>query len=590
MDQPTKYKTISVGDFDGDGRDDVMGRSHFGIDARSYNGTGWGEPLAPVDGFTDAEQWDGADNALTVQPADVLPAAGTEVIGRAGGGVVTYAIQDHVWKQQPGVVTQFSDANKWGTYLPVEAPDGSVPPKVPPGDVRYSTIKPVSVTDGKPQVVIGRDATGVRTFNADGSSPSAPFAPYTDPAAAGTPQGRAWKNINDVASQNNWGTSATILEKFSDLNQASAGVWKTMSSDLINASSRFADPDHDPVPESPFDPGEAPVAMNLHRDEYDKILEDVSGWTNSVSIVYADLLSATGKKNLIEETFVKNVNAVADIKAGFDANSALWALLGDLIWGLIGAGVIFTGGASTGVAAAVAAALSIMGSAAGAGIGFYDPNGAVNAEADELEAKLTNALCSAGVFIDNSFDQIVKNYGLLTAYWRMVEETPVTGEDLNTMSASMVDGQKLWIWQQFGNKNSGSNLWIGWCDYGAAVGNPSYSCPWDKDGPYTWAAPENPNIVYQLVGEYVGSQGLFANCNYSVFGNDSNAGLRDLYFSTSSGTTNPVPIRSPLSFISPRQTDTGPTNTGKPFNADNALRNNIGVLGWRLGTERCDNA
>jgi hypothetical protein len=142
------------------------------------------------------------------------------------------------------------------------------------------------------------------------------------------------------------------------------------------------------------------------------------------------------------------------------------------------------------------------------------------------------------------------------------------------------NAQALWIWQQFGNKQSGSNMWIGWCDLGDR-----FDCPRSVWGDkYTWAAPENPNIIYHLVGEQVGSNGGEANCGYSVFNNKSNDGLRRLYYPDPGD----APAGSVASFISPRQTET--VEKGSPYrgNGANTIPNNIGILGWRLGTARCD--
>jgi len=138
----------------------------------------------------------------------------------------------------------------------------------------------------------------------------------------------------------------------------------------------------------------------------------------------------------------------------------------------------------------------------------------------------------------------------------------------------MTKSQELWVWQRFGNSRTGSNMWVGWCDVGAGQGN----CPWNAGDANTWSAPENPSIVYRVVGESVGSEGTEANCDYDVLGNDENAKLKAL---DPPGST----------FISPRHTDTAAR--GRPFGGDvseggSPVMGNIGIAGWRLGTMRCD--
>ena len=290
----THYETIAVGDFNGDGRDDVMGRSSQGIDARTLDPTGW-TPLAPPFGFSDTapDGFGDPENALTVQPADVLPATGTEVIGRADGGVLGYALQQGRWVLQPGIISQFSNANGWGAFSP--SPSMSRRTGAPV-DVRYSTIKPVTVEAGKPQVIIGRDATGVRTFRADGSSTSAGFAPYTDPAAPSSPQTRAWSAINStLAGLYSEFNGSTLVAQFDNLDLASD--WSALYLQMVEGYRGQG---------GNFDPHTVGTkAINAPRDDYNEVLHDAADWTNSVNNAYSDLLGIDSKRQLVTDTFIR---------------------------------------------------------------------------------------------------------------------------------------------------------------------------------------------------------------------------------------------------------------------------------------------
>jgi hypothetical protein len=573
---PVYYATVTVGDVNADGRDDVVARSSDGITAVTLQGS-W-KSVAPHDGFTDSEGFNDPENASTVQVADVLPAAGMEVIGRADGGVVTYALVNGSWTLQAGEITAFSNTNGFGTYVQ-PAPGASNVQTTPP-DYRYSTIRPVTVASGQPQLVIGRDNTGIRTFRSDGTSPSSPFPAYTDlhglpnnPADPPdldslTPEGRAYWYVNAQASTQLFGgVDTTILEQFRTV--AYNDKWAPFQTLLLESMTTTGTG-------SPFDPADAELdkALNVSRPTYNSVLQDVGDWSGAVSDIYQNLLGPTGMQALVDQAFLANVGYASEVQQAISANPALMAFIADLLWGFIAAvGVVaFFAGASEAAIAMVAALGSVAGAGVAGGMGLYDPNGGIDTIGTELEDELRNQFCGAQRFFENSFDQIVQDYGLLVANDELVANMRTSAPAFGDTVSAMTKAQELWVWQRFGNSRTGSNMWIGWCDFGP---NSQGDCEWDKGAANTWSPPEDPNISYRLVGEYVGSEGTSANCAYDVLGDSENQKLIDL-----------KPDVKALD--APRQTDTA--HAGKPLGTDgkDPVMGNIGITGWRLGTERCD--
>jgi hypothetical protein len=143
---------------------------------------------------------------------------------------------------------------------------------------------------------------------------------------------------------------------------------------------------------------------------------------------------------------------------------------------------------------------------------------------------------------------------------------------------TMFDAKKLWIWQQFGNRDFGENFWLGVCDFGRG-----YDCEWSQGDPYTWSPPEDPNISYRLIGKLDGSQNGY--CDYVIL-RDGNADLRALYEGTG---TSGVPAFAGLDVISPRITDG--TLQGLPaYNSGVGTggAGRTGILGWNLPRWQCD--
>lgn len=566
---PELYKTISVGDVDGDGLADVVGRTSDGVDARALVPGSDGKPtwrqLAPPGAFTDGAGFGVPAAYETFQLADVVvdpgePHPKSEIIARNLNGLYHASLENGEWILDEVGIAQFSDTNGWGSFTPPAPSDRPVP-----ADFRYSTIRPVTVEAGQPQLIIGRDATGIRTLAVNDlahNSVSAPFPDYTNltgipvtlnPPPAQLPataEGRSYWYINAVAHGQYFqdtGNRTTILQQYGDTDQYSNVV-------------AF----HGALGGSVFDPGKD-QALNVPRATYDKVTQDVSDWTSAVSTIHDYLLGVGGQgmKQMIEQSFVTNADQVNSIKEHFEQNPALVALLGDLLWGfigLLGALAVFIPGLSPAAVAVIAGVAGLIGSGVAAGVGFWNPNGAVDTEADKLTDEMVNAFCGAEAFVDQSYGQIVQDYGLLTSHARMIGAAPALAPLFDKSVAAMNKAKELWIWQQFGNQT----FKAGWCDFGHWK-----TCRWSNGDPFTWNPPENPLISYRLI---------VGHCTDSPLALDAYAKFQEL---------NP----SVAAMMAPRQTnvpyDGSDSHTG-PGTPPSGLNDGfMGTQGWNLGVEEC---
>jgi len=231
-------------------------------------------------------------------------------------------------------------------------------------------------------------------------------------------------------------------------------------------------------------------------------------------------------------------------------------------------------------AASINAIFGLVGAGAGAAFGARNPDGDTDDFADNLSAKLVNTFCGANQFLDLAYQQIAGDYGLLVSSSAMAELIMAGAPDFATQSANANQGQLTWIWQQFANRPGASNVqnwWVGVCDQGNSCGH------WSQSDTGVWVSPENPDVSFRIVGEH--HNGSEANCSYAVQHeiagqSDKGATAQQAWVDAfGTGTTAPP---GP-DFASPRKPD------GYAFGTfDNTIPNNIGILGWNLGTARCN--
>ena len=597
--QVDKYESITVGDVDGDGFQDLVGRSAQGLEAWSLASGDWQllarQPAGDPDALSDVWGWSDLSNATTVAAADVVGGDGVdEVIARGDAGVSAWAVQGGAWVGAGGTITAFSNDGGFAEYEGGDAPT----------DLRYSTIAPVTVQTGQPQMVIGRGIGGIETYPINGSDPSAPFPAYTDlsgtpaglPQLTGppdlsqlTPEGRAFWYLDAKAAQK-FGSietefwAPTIESPAGPVTPARPTIVDQYRNVLQDAGdmSTFLDtvnPTDDQLAE--YDPG---VALNVARSTFNSVQTDVGDWTESVDKVRSLLgvgENNLGVKQLIDQGFVENATSQVDnIKQSFTTNTPKWvAWLSDLVWGLVGGigsfSVFLEEGKKLSKTAikGISFALGFGGSVAGAGAAYgistvgQNPNTKVDAFADSLDTTLIDNFCASEAFVDLTHDQTVQDWGLLTSTRELVDQSGYTSDMFDDAVTHMVNSQDLWIWQQFASRPSGSNVtnwWVGVCDKGNSCSN------WQQSSNGVWVSPENPNVSYRLVKSK--SSGSEPDCGTSVAHNEPAFNA----------------LGAPSSdWSAPRQLDG--TAAGYPYgNHGDNIGQNIGVNGWNLGTGKCD--
>jgi hypothetical protein len=101
---PSSFETIQTADIDGDGKDELIGRGPYGIEAYAFDKYGvptgqWTPLYQGVDPeLSDAEGWDDPAYYSTIQAADVNGDERSELLARADDGL-------HVWEFDPASAT-----------------------------------------------------------------------------------------------------------------------------------------------------------------------------------------------------------------------------------------------------------------------------------------------------------------------------------------------------------------------------------------------------------------------------------------------------------------------------------------------------
>ena len=610
------YATIGTADLDGNGSKDVFGRGPFGLEAWTYvpntppTPDGSWQRMTPkptadaVAPLSDSVNWNaGPWYWGTVQAAHVISGTPEQVLARQSQGAVALGLVPApgggwAWSYLGDPVPTFSDNNAFDNSA--NRADSTIAP-----DMRSATVMAVTTQPGVPQMVIGRTVTGVRTVGIDGSDPSAGFAPYTDltgtpaglPALTGppdlatlTPEGRAFWYLDAKAAQSFGDITTEFWAPFDSpdgvVEPARPTVIDQYRNTLIDTSALAAAlagyaPTDEKLDE--YNPG---VALNVSRSTYNQVRQDVVDWTTSADKLRLLLGIATdelGIRQINEQGFVANAGQVDNIKTSFESNPPKFlAWLSNLIWGVVGGLGAFTGFLEEGEKLTKAAitkiqvwgnfAASVTG--AGAAIGINSPaakdqnaNMKLDAFADTLETDLVNTFCGSSLFVDLSYDQIVQDYGLLTAGRQFADEVGSTADIFDTIVSHMNTSQDLWIWQQFAGRDPGSgvkNWWVGVCDKGNSCSN------WKTSDPDVWVSPENPEVSMRLVES--GSNGGGPSCGNAVL--------------------KKIPAFADLSpansdWTAPRQLDGAWAGYANGSHGS-SLWGNIGVNGWILGTGKCD--
>ncbi|MFN8040761.1 MAG: VCBS repeat-containing protein [Acidimicrobiales bacterium] len=615
---PSWYSTIGIADLNGDGVDDVYGRTQYGIDAWTFAGGSWSELVTPPSSsaptiFTDAQGFDGEAYYATIRAATLGVPTGTttpvaaHLMGRfpAGqlpapnqqGGVAFTALASGAFTAPSLVAGQFSDANGWNQ------------------PVRYETLRTAHLADGT-DLLMGKDATGMRVLRLQGGttsggwvSPSASFPAWSTYATTSIPD-----NPTVLPADPNPTRPPDYPQALWDQQLA---AYKAVSQDIGSKAYTDLTPRQALVQANTSDSqvslttlagyaGEAyettPTGSNVSRDVWDDTVAQTQGWLLNGSHLQSFYFSPNGLQTLIQNTQIvadsgnNSPNAVAN---HFDKNMAITALVADLIWGLMGA--LPTGEGVTSLV--LTAVFSMTGAGVAGGMGFLNPNGRIDTTANDLNNTLVNSFCAAIDFLSDSYQQTVMDAGLLDAMGRMTTQGPMIITDFPATQTQMTNQRGLWVWQQFANQDKYG--WrVGYCP-GLQVCDSKGFIDRVNDGYgefYGLATlgggePSQPgcvNVGEQCYGYFyrVLSTDKYgtANCEGTSHGGDggwydlTQAGLgfqTQTLFSPRVQPTRmpPDPNMSSNSYQAPLQIG----GQGQPSGSSQSM----GVLGWRVGSANC---
>ena len=111
--QPCYYKTIQCADIDGDGKKELLARSACGIEVWKFNGTSWVQlPNGPQ--WSDKEYWNQPCYYETIQCADIDGDGVEELLARSAWGIEVWKFNGTSWEQLPNG-PQWGDAEGWSS-------------------------------------------------------------------------------------------------------------------------------------------------------------------------------------------------------------------------------------------------------------------------------------------------------------------------------------------------------------------------------------------------------------------------------------------------------------------------------------------
>jgi hypothetical protein len=125
---PSYWKTIQYADLDGDGRDDVCGRSSGGMQCALSTGTAFGPALVREISFSNATGWNTDPSYWeTIRLVDVTGDGRADVCGRGTAGIACGLWVDYYFTTATTWIADFTNALGWNTnpswWRTIEFPD-----------------------------------------------------------------------------------------------------------------------------------------------------------------------------------------------------------------------------------------------------------------------------------------------------------------------------------------------------------------------------------------------------------------------------------------------------------------------------------
>ena len=193
---PSKYSTIQLGDVNGDGRDELIGRNDAGLEIFRFDTTlGQWRPQVDANGLPQVLEdfaspsppqestpcsWHDPSYYMTIQTGDVDGQSGEEIVARFCDGIRTF-------KYSAPAGGQNIDGGTWkriSTAGPYSDADGYDDPSL------YPTIHLAQLRSGDPAILFARE-------HSKPGDPSLAFYAF-DPACLGAPS--CWDERNDAVS------------------------------------------------------------------------------------------------------------------------------------------------------------------------------------------------------------------------------------------------------------------------------------------------------------------------------------------------------------------------------------------------------
>ena len=193
---PSKYSTIQLGDVNGDGRDELIGRNDAGLEIFRFDTTlGQWRPQVDANGLPQVLEdfaspsppqestpcsWHNPSYYMTIQTGDVDGQSGEEIVARFCDGIRTF-------KYSAPAGGQNIDGGTWkriSTAGPYSDADGYDDPSL------YPTIHLAQLRSGDPAILFARE-------HSKPGDPSLAFYAF-DPACLGAPS--CWDERNDAIS------------------------------------------------------------------------------------------------------------------------------------------------------------------------------------------------------------------------------------------------------------------------------------------------------------------------------------------------------------------------------------------------------
>src|SRR5690606_11073686 len=115
FDQPARYGTIRMGDVDGDGRADACARTADRVECFLSDRTALTRRVAGP-AWSDANGWSAVKHWSTIRLADVDGDGRDDLCGRSGADLRCHRSEGEAFASEPWIVAALADASGWGDH------------------------------------------------------------------------------------------------------------------------------------------------------------------------------------------------------------------------------------------------------------------------------------------------------------------------------------------------------------------------------------------------------------------------------------------------------------------------------------------